>query len=237
MPRQEKGSGGSSARPLVAVGYASMLDGDDAAGLERQRRAIRSEAKRRGLSLAWSCDTSDRRETLERSGIARSLRLLRGERHTALIVADLACLTCSLAVLSGLLRRSAEEGWAVVSLGPTRIDTSRREGRVLQSVLSLYDTFVDRSKDEPAVAGQEEECDPDRSFPMERIIWERVAGASLGQIANGLNRDGIAAPGRSDSWSLSAVWAELETLRPGCGQSETASSRGVRRIESRLTSL
>ena len=215
MPRRGKGSGGSSARPFVAVGYASMLDGDEA-GLERQRRAIRSEAKRRGLSLAWSCDTSDRRETLERSGIARSLRLLRGERHTALIVADLTCLTFSLVVLAGIFRRSADEGWAVVSLGPTRIDTSRREGRALQSVLSLYDTFVDRNEDEPAVADPEAR-DPDQSFPKERIVWERVAGASLGQIANGLNRDGIAAPGRSDSWSLSAVWAELETLQPGSG--------------------
>lgn len=208
---------GSSVPPFVAVGYASMLDGDDAAGLERQRRAIRSEAKRRGLSLAWSCDTSDRRETLERSGIARSLRLLRGERHTALIVADLACLTCSLAVLAGIFRRSADEGWAVVSLGPDRIDTSRRDGRVLQSVLSLYDTFLDRNEGEPAAADPGEASDPDQSFPKERIVWERVAGASLGQIANGLNRDGIAAPGRSDRWSLSAVWAELETLRPGGG--------------------
>jgi DNA invertase Pin-like site-specific DNA recombinase len=168
-----------------------MLDGYDAAALERQRRAIRCEAKRRDLSLAWSCDTSDRRETLERSGIARSLKLLRGERHTALIVADLACLTRSLTVLSGILRRSADEGWAVVSLGSTRIDTDRREGRALQSVFSLYDTFVERSKDEPVVAGQEEVHDLDQSLPMERIVWERVAGASLGQIANGLNRDGM----------------------------------------------
>lgn len=224
MPRQEKGGGDSPVRPFVAVGYASMLDGDDAAGLEGQRRAIRSEAKRRGLSLAWSCDTSDRRETLERSGIARSLRLLRGERHTALIVADLTCLTWSLAVLAGIFRRSADEGWAIVSLGPTRIDTSRREGKILQSVLSLYDTFVDRNEDEPAVAGTKKARDPDQPSPNERIVWERITGASLGQIANELNRDGIAAPGRSDSWSLSAVWAELETLRPGCGQSETASS-------------
>lgn len=217
MSRHEKREKGPSVPPFVAVGYASMLDGDEAAGLERQRRAIRSEAKRRGLSLAWSCDTSDRRETLERSGIARSLRLLRGERHTALIVADLACLTCSLAVLSSILRRSADEGWAVVSLGPTRIDTSCREGRVLQSVLSLYDSFVDRSKDEPAVVGLEEARDPGQSLPKQRIVWERVAGASLGQIANGLNRDGIAAPGGGHDWSLSAVWAELETFRPGSG--------------------
>jgi DNA invertase Pin-like site-specific DNA recombinase len=217
VSRREKADKDAATRPSVAVGYVRLLDGDDGAGLERQRRAIRSEAKRRGLSLAWSCDTSDRRETLERSGIARSLRLLRGERHTALIVADLASLTCSLVVLAGILRRSAEEGWAVVSLGPTRVDTSRREGRVLQSVLSLYDTFVDQSEDEPAVAGQEEARDPDQSLPRERIVWERVAGASLGQIANGLNRDSIAAPGESDSWSLSAVWAELETFRPGSG--------------------
>ncbi len=223
MPRQEKGGGDSSARPFVAVGYASTLDGGGTAGLERQRRAIRSEAKRRGLSLAWSCDTSDRRETLERSGIARSLRLLRGERHTALIAADLTCLTRSLVVLAGIFRRSAEEGWAIVSLGPMGIDTSRREAKALQSVLSLYDT-LDRSEDEPAVAGPKKARDPDRPSAKERIAWERITGASLGQIANGLNRDGIAAPGRSDSWSLSAVWAELETLRPVGGQSAMASS-------------
>lgn len=208
---------GSSVPPFVAVGYASMLDGDDAAGLERQRRAIRSEAKRRGLSLAWSCDTTDRRETLKRRGIARSLRLLRGERHTALIVADLACLTCSLAVLAGIFRRSADEGWAVVSLGPDRIDTSRRECKVLQSILGRYDSFADRNEGESGVADAEVVRDPDQSFPKERIVWERVAGASLGQIANGLNRDGIASPEGRDSWSLSAVWAELETLRPGSG--------------------
>lgn len=202
-------------QPQTAVGYARLLEseGSSGAGLEGQRRLIRLEAKRRGLSLAWSCDTSDRREALDRSGIARSLRLLRGERHTTLIVADLNCLTRSLSVLSAILRRSAEEGWAIVSLGSPRIDTARREGKVLQSVLSSYDALLDTEEDEASACATKAD-DPDQPSTRERIVWERIGGASLGQIANGLNRDGVAAPAR-DSWLPSAVWAELEILRPG----------------------
>lgn len=201
------------------MGYARLLDGDGVAGLERQRRPIRSEAKRRGLSLAWSCDTSDRRETLDRSGLARSLRLLEGERHTTLIVADLTYLARSLPVLSAIFRRSAEEGWAIVSLGSQRIDTTRREGKALQSVLSLYDTLADQDGPAPPAAAAVEAHDPEQPSPKERIVWERIVGASLGQIANGLNRDGVAVPGRSGSWLPSTVWAELETLRPRGGGS------------------
>ena len=203
---------GKGTRSSVAVGYARQLDADDA-GLEGQRRLIRAEAKRRGQSLAWSCDTSDRREALGRSGIARSLRLLRGERHTTLIVADLACLTRSLPLLSAIFRRSAEEGWAIVSLGSPRIDTTRREGKVLRSVLSLYDTLLDTDDDE-LFADATDADNPEEPSTKERIVWERIGGSSLGQIANGLNRDGVPAPNES-GWLPSAVWAELETLRPG----------------------
>lgn len=212
MSRREKVGEGRAAQSCVAVGYARQLDSGDA-GLECQRRSIRSEAKRRGLSLAWSCDTSDRREALDRSGIARSLRLLKGERHTTLIVADLICLTRSLSVLSAILRRSAEEGWAIVSLGSPRIDTTHREGRVLQSVLSFYDALLDAEGDEPSADAPEANA-PGEPSTRERIVWERIGGSSLGQIANGLNRDGVSAPHKRDSWLPSAVWAELEALRP-----------------------
>ena len=195
----------------VAVGYARLLEGP---GLEQQRRLIRSEARSRGIPLVWSCDTSDRRETLDRSGLARSLKLLHGERHTTLIVADLIYLTRSLPLLSALFRRSTEEGWAIVSLGSTRIDTTCCEDKVLQAVLSLYDTLADQGEAEFAAATANDAHDPEQPSFKERIVWERIVGASLGQIANGLNRDGIAVPGRSGSWLPSAVWAELETLRP-----------------------
>jgi hypothetical protein len=120
-------------------------------------------------------------------------------------------------VLSAVFRRSAEEGWAIVSHGSPPIDTNRREGKVLQSVLGLYDTLVDQGEAE--VADGHEASDQDQLDPNERIVWERITGASLGQIANGLNRDGVSVPGRSGGWLPSAVWAELETLRPRGGGS------------------
>jgi hypothetical protein len=214
MSRQQQENGGAASRLRVAVGYARLPENDDYAdGLEAQRRLIRSEARRRGVSLAWSCDTSDRRESLDRAGIARSLRLLRSEGHAALIVADLACLTRALSVLSAIFRRSAEEGWAIVSLGHPRVDTDRREGKVLQSILSRYNGYLDVDEQRPA--GRPAETKPPTPLSLkERIVWARITGASLGQIANGLNSAGIAAPGESDSWLPSAVWAELETLRP-----------------------
>lgn len=216
MSRHKKQSESVVARPSVAVGYARLLeDGGCPTGLEGQRRLIRSEARRRGLSLVWSCDTSDRRETVDRAGIARSLRLLKTEGHAALIVADLACLTQSLPVLSAIFRRSAEEGWSIVSLGRPRIDTARREGKALRSVLGRYNTFLDVD-DETAVvdaAGVERATQP-RPSPRERIVWERIAGASLGQIANDLNRDGVPGPDDSENWLPSTVWAELEIHRP-----------------------
>lgn len=202
------------ARPSVAVGYARQLEDDDFPnGLEAQRRMIRSEARRRGLSLAWSCDTSDRRETMDRAGIARSLRLLETNGHAALIVADLACLTRALPLLSEIFRRSSEEGWSIVSLGRPQIDTAGAEGRVLQSVLTLYNRYLDVAEIQPGVRSEEAER-PVQPSLKERIVWERITGASLSRIANGLNRDGIAAPSESEGWLPSAVWAELERLRP-----------------------
>lgn len=199
-------------RSSVAVGYARLLGGDGSAELERQRRAIRLEVRRRGLSVAWSCDTSDRRDALDRSGLARSLRLLEGERHKLLIVADLTYLTSSLSVLSGIFRRSVEKGWAVVSLGSPSIDTTRREGRILQSVFCLYDTIDDGCITETPV--ENEVRDLGQASSKDRIVWERIVGASLGRIANDLNGAGVAGPKGIGSWSPSAVWAELETLRP-----------------------
>lgn len=214
MSRQKK-EGERVARSSVAVGYArSLEDGAFPNGLEGQRRLIRSEAKRRGLSLAWSCDTSDHRESLDRAGIARSLRLLRTGEHAALIVADLACLTRALPVLSEIFRRSADEGWSIISLGRPRIDTAGREGRVLRSVLSRYSGFLEPEEEQPAVNSSETEP-PNSPAIRERVVWERISGASLGQIANGLNRDGIPGPKEGEGWLPSAVWAELETLRPG----------------------
>jgi hypothetical protein len=182
-------------------------------GIEGQRKLIRSEARRRGLSLAWSFDTTDQRETTDRVGIARSLRLLKSEGHAALIVADLACLTQALPVLAAIFRRSVEEGWSIISLGRPRIDTDRREGRVLQAVLSSYDALVESVEDQAVPGAGERECSVQPTL-KERIVWERITGASFGQIANGLNRDGIAAPDKSDCWLPSSVWAELESLRP-----------------------
>lgn len=203
-----------AARSSVAVGYARLLGEDGAsAGFEDQRRLIRSEARRRGLSLVWSCDTSDRRETVTRTGIARSLRLLRDEGHTSLIVADLPCLTRSLPVLSAIFRRSAEEGWSIVSLGRPRIDTTRREGRALQAVLGSYYAYL-ALEDEPGDSTAEADKPAVQPSFKERIVWERISGASLGQIANGLNRDRIPAPRKGEGWLPSAVWAELESLRP-----------------------
>lgn len=199
----------------VAVGYARLLEREEGAGLEQQRRLIRSEARSRGISLVWSCDTSDQREALDRSGLARSLKLLHGERHSALIVADLIYLTRSLPLLSAIFRRSAEECWTIVSLGTPRIDTTRREDRVLQSVLGLYDTLADQGEAESLAAAVRDAHETEQPSLRERIVWERIVGASLSQIANGLNRDGIAPPGTSGSWLPSAVWAELETLCPG----------------------
>lgn len=204
----------STTTSSVAVGYARLLD--HGPGLEGQRRAIRLEAKRRGFSLAWSFDTSDQRETVERSGIARSLRLLEGDRHTALIVADLTFLTQSLSLLSSLFRRSADRGWAIISPGPMPVDTKLGEGRVLQAVLSTYDSLRDQVVEEPAADAVEPGrfLGPDQPSPRDRIVWERIAGGSLGQIANGLNRDGVPAPDNWESWLPSTVWAELEAFRP-----------------------
>jgi Resolvase, N terminal domain len=205
----------SSTQDGVAVGYARALD--DARGIERQRGPIRAEARRRGLSLAWSCDTSDRRETLDRSGIARSLRLLQSDRHPVLIVADLRCITRSLPVLSTFFRRSEEEEWEIISLGPVRIDTTRPEGKVLRSVLGLYDATALVDEDDSDTP-QELHDRPMQPSLRQRIVWERIVGSSLGQIANGLNRDCIAAPGEVDGpWAPSTVWAELEAVRPPGG--------------------
>jgi hypothetical protein len=225
-PPRYRGGGPSDDLGLTgtAVGYARSMDAKDENGLERQRRAIRAAAGIRGLSIAWSLDTTDHREALDRKGIARSLRLLRSGRYSALMVADLMCLAESLGLLAALFDRSREEGWAIISLGPVPFDTTRKDGKLLRAVLSRYASAASAatptSSDGGALAA-ESRSTMGRWSTRDRIAWDRIIGSSLGQIANRLNRDGVAVTGDaagSGSWHPSTVWAELEAFRPPAGE-------------------
>src|SRR6266545_521052 len=132
---------------MQVIGYVRVSteeQGRNGASIDAQRRAIHSEAERRGWQVVEVIeDLGYSAKDLRRPGIQLALeRLERGDAR-ALVVSKLDGLSRSLLDFTGLMARAQKEGWALVALD-CGVDTTSPAGEAMANVLATFAQFERR---------------------------------------------------------------------------------------------
>ncbi len=212
---------------MKVIGYVRVSTDEQALsglGLDAQRASIEAEVKRRGWELVGivsDAAVSARRSPADRPGFAEVLEVLVSGRAEGVVVSKLDRLTRSLSDFAGLLDQSVREGWGVVALD-VDVDTTTATGRLVAHVMasvSEWERGVISERTRAALSqlkAQGRRLGRPVSLPegvRDRIADERTNGATLRQIAEGLNRDQVAtAQGGAQSWPAT-VRAVLSSMK------------------------
>jgi DNA invertase Pin-like site-specific DNA recombinase len=207
-------------RTIAYLRCSTEEQADSRAGLEAQRTAILAEAHRRGwdeAEVTFIEDAGFSGKNLDRPGIETALDALRHRKADTLVVSKLDRLSRSLVDFAGLMDRASREHWALIALD-LNVDTSTPAGEAMAAMLATFAQFErrligERTKSALAVkkaAGVR--LGRPRLIPAEivaRIVAERLSGATLRAIADGLNRDGIPTAMRGRQWWVATVQGVL----------------------------
>jgi DNA invertase Pin-like site-specific DNA recombinase len=201
---------------MKVVGYlrvSTREQADSGLGLDAQRRAIAEEAKRRGWEVAWFADEGWSAKTLNRPGLALTLRTLKRHDAEAVVVAKLDRLSRSVPDFANVLLLAKRQRWAVVALD-LGVDTTTPTGELLAGVMMQFapwerriigqrtsDAMVE-AKAQGVRFGRERLASAE---VVERITAERANGASFRAIAAGLTAAGIPSPTGRPAWQESTV--------------------------------
>lgn len=185
-----------------AIAYVRCSTREQAEGhsLDAQRDAISREAAHRQWNVAyWTEDPAQSGGRVDRPGLTYALSMLRAGHADCLIVSKLDPLGRSLAGLVDILNRSDKEGWSLIVLD-MQIDSSTHTGRLMLHLLGSVaqwerERISERTREGLAVArSQGKAPGKKRATPREvvqRVVRERMKGATYRTIAAGLNGDGI----------------------------------------------
>lgn len=191
-----------------AIGYTRVSTGDQQYGIGAQKEAIRLAAELRGWEISWVEEPARSGKNLERPKLQAALAQLARGRAQVLVVSRLDRLSRSMLDFTSLVRRSQEEGWALVVLNPA-LDLSTSEGRLVANILVSLAEFereligariregLAEAKRRGKQLGRIQRVTPE---VCRRIVRERELGASLHEIARGLNRDGVPTVRHGREW-------------------------------------
>jgi DNA invertase Pin-like site-specific DNA recombinase len=208
----------TSPAEVVAVGYVRVStdeQGASGAGLEAQREAIRTDCRRRGwrLQLIHEDVGLSGKGMIGRAGLQHALDEVRTSEASVLVVAKLDRLSRSLADAAGILARADKEGWKFVALD-LGVDTSTPSGALVAQVMASFAEYErkligQRTRDALAVKksqgirlGRPGKVSPDI---VKRIRKAKARGLSYAAVAEELNGDNVARPGRGIRWYPSTV--------------------------------
>jgi DNA invertase Pin-like site-specific DNA recombinase len=186
-----------------AVGYIRVSteeQGQSGLGLEAQDSAIRAEVTRRGWDLLEVfSDPGVSGKDLRRPALNAALDRLKQREADVLVAAKLDRLTRSVGDFARLVERSWRERWSLVLLD-LAVDTSTPTGEAMANVLAAFSQLERRligqrtreglqvKKARGERLGPPPEIDP---LIEERVVKLRRAGASLQEIVEALERDGV----------------------------------------------
>ena len=189
---------------MRVLGYVRVSTDEQSgsgAGLEAQRRAIVAECRRRGWQLVEVVeDAGFSAKDLKRPGIQEALRVLEEGDAKALVAAKLDRLSRSMIDFTGLMATAQKQGWALVALD-CAVDTTTPAGEAMANVLATFAQFErrlisQRTREALAVKrSQGVRLGRPVTLPASvarRIRREREKGTTLAEIADRLNRDGVA---------------------------------------------
>lgn len=225
----------SQVRAIAYLRVSTVEQAESRGGLDAQLAAIREEANRRDWSIvhvaedggiSGSCGWHDR------PALADAVMRLEKREADMLMVSRLDRLSRSVSDFSALLDRAQRRRWRVAILD-VGVDTSTPVGELVANVLASFAQFErkligERTKDAMAAkraAGLHMGRRSTLPAPVvERINNERQQGRTLQQIADALNRDGIATGQGGKKWHSATVHQILNPRR----QRQTASAQSAR---------
>ena len=201
---------------MRVVAYARVSteeQGLSGAGLEAQKKAILSECNRRGWTLVESFEEVGSGKDLKRPGVQAALEVLSRQEADGLVVAKLDRLSRSMLDFAGVMATAQKQSWALVALDCS-IDSSTPAGEAMAHVMATFAQFErrligQRTREALAVKraagvrlGRPSAIEPELA---ERIHAERATGATLRQIADMLNEEGVATPRGGSEWRPSSL--------------------------------
>jgi DNA invertase Pin-like site-specific DNA recombinase len=209
-------------RPL-ALAYVRVSTGGqvlEGASLDAQRTALSAEALHRGWDMEVIVDEGFSAKDLRRPGLLGALERLDGGGADVLIAVRLDRISRSVADFAALLARSHRRSWRLVLLSPA-LDTEDAAGKFTAYVLAAaaeYERDLIGARTREGMAQRRAEghhMGRPRTLPVEvirRVVTERLAGATLQRIAEGLTLDRVPTARGGRSWSTSTVQGLLVSL-------------------------
>jgi len=215
--------------PKRAVGYLRTSTDDQTLGMEAQRAALDSYARRHGLRLVATHaeHVSGAAPLEERTELLGAMEAARRHRAAVLLVAKRDRLARDHVVAALLERELERDGIAIVSCDGSG-NGSGAEAELMRTILGAlgqYERALIRSRTKAALAAQRArgvrsagsipygnrlaadgktlEPHPAEGPVVERIRRERDRGATFAAIVAGLNRDKV--PARGKSWHMTTV--------------------------------
>ena len=208
---------------VVALGYvrvSTAVQAADGASLDAQQRMLASEAARQGWHLECIVEDGLSAKNMRRPGLIQALRLLDdGDAHVLMAV-RLDRLSRSVADFAALLERAHRRHWRLVLLSPA-LDTEDPAGKFTAHVLAAaaeYEHSLIAARTREGMAQRRLEGQHfgrPRVVPewvVARVVDERLAGAKLREIAEGLTRDGVPTARGGTRWRTSSVQGLLDSL-------------------------
>jgi DNA invertase Pin-like site-specific DNA recombinase len=204
----------------TVIGYvrvSTQEQGEEGAGLEAQRKAIRAECDRRGWQLLRVEEDVVSGRTLKRPGLQRALVDCRSGVSSGIIVAKLDRLSRSLIDFAGVLDDARKRGYNVVTLD-LGVDLSTPAGEMLANVMATFAQYErrligQRTKEALAVKRAEGvRIGRPAMVPakvVRRIKRSRARGDSFRKIADRLNAAGVQTGHGGANWHPSTVRAVL----------------------------
>jgi DNA invertase Pin-like site-specific DNA recombinase len=213
-------------RAVAYIRVSTAEQGESGAGLEAQRRAVTSEAERRGwVLLGVHEDRASGRSTKNRPGLKKALGLLEKGEADALVVSKLDRLSRSLQDFASLMERSRREGWALVALD-LGVDTSTPAGEMVANVMmavAQWERRVIGQRTKDALAVKREELAREgrklgrrpllREDVRRRIVKMRERGMSVPAIVARLEAEGTPTATGTGRWRVATVQGVLGELR------------------------
>jgi DNA invertase Pin-like site-specific DNA recombinase len=210
---------------VQAIGYTRVSTGDQQYGIGAQKDAIRQAADARGWQVEWVEEPARSGKNLDRPKLQAALAELAAGHADVLVVSRLDRLSRSLLDFTSLVRRSQQEGWALVVLNPA-LDLSTSEGRLVANILVSLAEFereligariregLAEAKRRGKRLGRTQRVSPEVA---RRIIRERELGASLHEIARGLNKDGVPTARGGHEWYAATIRGVLTAHAESAG--------------------
>ncbi len=205
-----------AAAAVVAMGYASVANGDESAGLDAQQAVIEREAERLGLGLAEIVHEREPKDgrTLGRAALSYLLEQLVAGRATCVIVTALDRLGHSVRELGTVLQWLERNRIRLIVIDPP-IDTATAAGRTTAATLASVATWESARVSEAtrkglAAARAKRHSAADRpgadwAAVRKRIAALRADGMTLQAIADLLNEEGVPTPRGGARWRPSSV--------------------------------